>query len=256
MVDKQDLTACIALAVLALLLVWSNLAKAESGPPPGDPQQFMTEFDTNQDGKVSQEEFPGPDNLFNRLDKNNDGFIDQSEIPKRRPKRDRNFMADFDQDGDNKISKDEFPGPDEHFARLDKNNDGFIDESEIPKRRPKHGRNLMTDFDTDNDGKVSKDEFQGPDEIFTRLDQNNDGFIDRSEIPKKRPGRDRNFIADFDKDGDGKVSKDEFPGPKDHLTRLDKNNDGFIDSTEAPQGPPPGHGPGGLKGPAGSGNPS
>ncbi|TET38439.1 MAG: DUF1566 domain-containing protein [Planctomycetota bacterium] len=46
------------------------------------------------------------------------------------------------------------------------------------------------------------------------------------------------FINRLDKDGDGRVSKDEFDGPKRRFPRLDRNNDGYIDSDEAPTGPP------------------
>jgi len=46
------------------------------------------------------------------------------------------------------------------------------------------------------------------------------------------------FIGRLDKDGDGKVSRDEFDGPSRRFPRLDKNGDGFIDADEAPQGPP------------------
>ncbi len=45
-------------------------------------------------------------------------------------------------------------------------------------------------------------------------------------------------IKKFDKDGDGKVSQAEFPGPADHFTQLDANGDGYIDESEAPKGPP------------------
>jgi hypothetical protein len=47
------------------------------------------------------------------------------------------------------------------------------------------------------------------------------------------------FIRRLDKNGDGKVSKDEFDGPKQHFSDWDKNRDGFISQDEAPNGPPP-----------------
>ena len=53
---------------------------------------------------------------------------------------------------------------------------------------------------------------------------------------KKRGSR---FMKRADRDGDGKVSKDEFRGPDDHFDDLDKNKDGFITEDEAPTGPPP-----------------
>ena len=56
------------------------------------------------------------------------------------------------------------------------------------------------------------------------------------------------FIQHHDRNGDNKVSKSEFMGPPDHFRMFDKNNDGYIEESEAPTGPPPGrlqgmHGP-------------
>ena len=46
------------------------------------------------------------------------------------------------------------------------------------------------------------------------------------------------FVNRLDKNGDGKVSRDEFDGPKDHFSHLDKNGDGYLSEDEAPSGPP------------------
>ena len=47
------------------------------------------------------------------------------------------------------------------------------------------------------------------------------------------------FIEDFDEDGDGMVSEEEFPGPEDHFIRLDQDEDGFITEDEKPDGAAP-----------------
>jgi Ca2+-binding EF-hand superfamily protein len=44
------------------------------------------------------------------------------------------------------------------------------------------------------------------------------------------------FIKRFDRNQDGLISADEFPGLAECFERLDLNNDGFIDASEAPQG--------------------
>jgi len=51
------------------------------------------------------------------------------------------------------------------------------------------------------------------------------------------------WIQREDKNGDGKVSREEFGGPPEHFDRFDRNKDGFITEDEAPKGPPPGPGP-------------
>ncbi|MDP7033217.1 MAG: DUF1566 domain-containing protein [Planctomycetota bacterium] len=57
--------------------------------------------------------------------------------------------------------------------------------------------------------------------------------------PPQQGGAGKNkFVGRLDKNGDGKISRDEFDGPKRAFGRLDKNGDGFISGEEAPSGPP------------------
>ena len=58
--------------------------------------------------------------------------------------------------------------------------------------------------------------------------------------PKDQSGNfSGNFINEFDLDNDGRVSKKEFSGTSAVFNKFDRNNDGFIDLDEAPEGPPP-----------------
>jgi hypothetical protein len=49
----------------------------------------------------------------------------------------------------------------------------------------------------------------------------------------------RQFVGRLDRDGDGRVSKQEFDGPKERFADHDKNGDGYISESESPKGPPP-----------------
>lgn len=55
------------------------------------------------------------------------------------------------------------------------------------------------------------------------------------------PGMGRpSFVQRLDRDGDGKVSPQEFDGPADQFPILDKNGDGYLSEDEAPSRPPSG----------------
>lgn len=100
-------------------------------------------------------------------------------------------------------------------------------------------------FDRNGDGLVALDEFPGPVEHFSQLDVNGDGFIAVTEAPRQPPhgghsGED--LLVEFDSDGDGALSAEEFPGPEDHFARLDSDGDNLLSAAElsaARPGPPP-----------------
>ncbi len=96
------------------------------------------------------------------------------------------FIESFDGDGDGMVSQEEFPGPENHFAHLDQNNDGFITVDEKPQGPPP---NPVKEFDQDGDGRLTLNEFPGPDDHFEHMDRNGDGYIDEDEAPKEPPSR-------------------------------------------------------------------
>ena len=103
-----------------------------------------------------------------------------------------------DADGDGKISRDEFPGPDRMFDRMDGDGDGFITEKEIGamggggRRGPRGGMNMTGRFDGDGDGKVTKAEW---DAFFKKADENADGILDDAEMRAAMSGRAYNDTA-------------------------------------------------------------
>ncbi len=73
-------------------------------------------------------------------------------------------------------------------------------------------------FDSNRDGRIGKNEFAGPNQIFNAIDKNSNGFITKDEM----------VIEKFDSNGDGKISREEFVIAPDMFDKADKNSDGFI----------------------------
>lgn len=75
----------LGLVMLMLLLTSAACSSANQGPGhDGTPRGGgFEQDDVNNDGKVSQDEFSGPEDLFTKLDANGDGFITKGEINKR-----------------------------------------------------------------------------------------------------------------------------------------------------------------------------
>ena len=113
---------------------------------------------------------------------------------------------------------------------------------------PKGGA-LFAALDRDGDGKLQQAEIDMAVAVLRRMDRDEDGVISQSEIappqqrrgtgagrPEGAEGRRRPGMLQFDtldKDGDGKISKEEAPERMaERFDQIDKNGDGFIDKAE------------------------
>jgi len=109
-------------------------------------------------------------------------------------------IKQYDADGDGKITKQEFQGPERFWDRLDANGDGELTREEVGKMRRRGrgenqrggGNGLMRAADTDRDGKVSKAEW---DAYFKKMDENGDGQLDEGEMRAAMAGGSYNDSA-------------------------------------------------------------
>lgn len=103
--------------------------------------QMLAEADANGDGNVTRRELDDHRaSVFARLDRNEDRVVDAQDRPRLRMlqrKYDSAFQqvaAISDKDRDGRITWDEWNSPDRDvFALLDENEDGVIQQSEIPR---------------------------------------------------------------------------------------------------------------------------
>lgn len=162
--------------------------------PRFDAARFLKDHDKNGDGKLSKDELPASaQKEFDQIDTNKDGFITQDELNQHAAKMAKlrpqlvevvYYTIDFHEEP---ASLQELQTAYDELRKMDKNNDGKLDDSEVKMFREQRSKEridgLISALDKNGDGKISKDEARGLwADNFAQLDKNKDGFLDRQEI--------------------------------------------------------------------------
>lgn len=210
-----------------------------------------------------------PGAFFTRLDKNGDGKLTKDEIPEEFKER---MSQAFERIGKEEITRDEFAEMGRRMMAQAggqppaRPNGGPMLPGLPGQFRPAFFRRL----DADGDGRISKDELAKAASVMAEMDADGDGYLDPRELmgpppegfggplarPNDRPEMRRpeiesrpqptnatpqspvaqvgsEILARMDKNGDGKISKDEAPERmKGMFDRLDKNGDGYLSPDE------------------------
>lgn len=203
--------------------------------PGGDP--LVRALDTDRNGELSADEIAAAAEALKKLDRNGDGKVTREEIGpppqmagrpgtppegfRPDPERFLAYMKSQDKDGDGKLSKDEVgERMRENFGNLDRNGDGKLDDVELKQMAMGIGR-PDEPAGRRPEGERKPDEARRP-----------EGGPD----PERRPNVLAEAEARFkeaDKDGDGKLSKDELPERmREHMDKIDTDGDGRASPAE------------------------
>ncbi len=236
-----------------------------------DREEIFKRMDRNGDGKITEDELPQQEflqRMVKAADTNRDGVVTKEEYLSFRPMpgtparpstaetpggADSALLRALDTDGDGVLSAEEISGAGSALKKLDRNGDGKITRDELagPGRRPTVAEPAATrpaattlpdrfkELDKNNDGKISKEE--APErlrEFFDRVDTNGNGFLEPEELqrlagPRPMAGNPADMLKELDKNGDGKLSKEELPERmREFFERLDADNSGFVELEE------------------------
>jgi collagen type III alpha len=227
---------------------------------------FFERMDSNKDGVITLDELPEErreraKQLIERLDADKDGKVTRKEfdaaIDQVRPRGDT-------QDEPKPPGRPEGAPPE---GQRRPGEPGRPGDQPTPGQPPGPGQggrppfgfggpDLFRALDTDSDGKLSKDELAKAVDALMKHDKNGDGQLTPDELaegirgpgrpgdgrfppgapgaPGEGPGRFiEGMIQRTDKNGDGKLSKDEVPELlRNRFDEMDGNSDGFLDKEE------------------------
>lgn len=230
----------------------------------------LARWDRNGDGRITRAEWSGAELGFRTLDLDGNGVLEGRDRALAPPPRDddtdlRELLAVFkttvagkeallerhDRNKDGELSRAEAASGKlaKLFDRADRNGDGKLDGDELDRvaaainaevrrrnmgnARPQPYRVPFSGWDKNDDGRIDSNEWLERKELFPRIDADRDGGVTAAELARyERSIEGESFGERFDLNGDGKVTLEEFGGPRDAFRRADRNGDGVVNGRD------------------------
>jgi Ca2+-binding EF-hand superfamily protein len=202
-------------------------------------------MDRNGDGIITQAEWRGSARAFRNHDLNGDGRLSGAEVRRlmneddadqNRPEFDDWTNEGFryvDRNRDGRISRAEWFYDLASFRRADRNNDNVLTRVEFlaiegtgPIESPREER--FEALDTNNDGRIVRNEWRGRPERFDVLDRNNNGVVTRDEMLGDADDNETELFNAADSNRDNRLSQREWRWAQRVFTQQDRNRDGFV----------------------------
>jgi len=213
----------------------------------------LHQFDRDGNGRLDGGELQRL--VFDRADVDGSGSLSPGEFSLLPLAADRRgTFAKLDRDGSGALSVKELGVPAGLIEIADVNGDGMLSREEIPRARPAGGpyvmilaadaKTALEILDRNRDGRLSNKELERFPGTVQRFDENRNGELDARELETAVTAARAegpyaafdDFFTRYDLDGDGSVSRREFPGGDALFARLDLDGDGSVSGREAPPG--------------------
>jgi Ca2+-binding EF-hand superfamily protein len=146
-------------------------------------QAGFDRLDTNGDGQIARNEWRSDYESFRRADQNDDNILSRREFLNADTDMDREDRFDYlDANNDGRIERSEWHSSADAFRWLDRNRDGVLSRAEVVGEEQARDTDRFDAIDTNNDGRISPDEWQWSRRSFDRYDRNGDGVLRRNEF--------------------------------------------------------------------------